>query len=688
MVAILEIGMTLKKSIIALLLVLFSWAVMAQNFTDSNLPIVVIETDGGINIPDEPKVLGTMKIIWHQDGSRNYMTDINNPEFLNYDGRIGIEMRGSSSQTMLNKKPYAVETREDDGINNRNVSILGMPDENDWVLNSLAFDQTGMRDVLAYELSNRLGQYASRSVYCEVVINGDYKGLYAFMEKIKPDKNRVNIEEMDQTDNNYPEVTGGYITKADKTTGGDPVAWTMQGYGGGWWGWGNNTDFIHHYPKPSDITNAQNNYIHSVFTNLASVANQYDTSTASGIPSVIDIPSFVDFMMIAEFTSNVDVYSLSTFFHKDRMGKLRAGPVWDYNLAFGYDAFGNRSKYNVWQFNNEDNTGPKFWKDLFDTNLFRCYFAKRWFELTEPGQPLNYDFVCARIDEIDALITEAIPRDNQRWNQMNQHAQFVNNMKNWLQLRTDWLNQNIGSYDGCSDVDLPPLVISKIHYHPMDWWNIDGNLLEFIEITNNGDEEVDLTGVYFRELGVTYQFPDNTHIAGRQAIVLCSDSLMFTEYYNTTPFGQYTRKLSNKSENLVLSDAWGNIIDQVHYSDSLPWPPEADGNGPYLELKDLDSDNSLPENWGIGDDLTKIDKFIENQNIALYPNPTSDKIHVALSENAIHCQIVGLMGSVLQETSPSNLDFELDLSCLPSGMYLIKLLMADGKSAYRKVVKQ
>ena len=90
---------------------------------------------------------------------------------------------------------------------------------------------------------------------------------------------------------------------------------------------------------------------------------------------------------------------------------------------------------------------------------------------------------------------------------MQQHAQYVNNMKNWLQLRTDWLNQNIGSYDGCSDVDLPPLVISKIHYHPMDWWNIDGNLLEFIEITNNGDEEVDLTGIYFRELGISYQLP-------------------------------------------------------------------------------------------------------------------------------------------------------------------------------------
>ena len=678
-----------NKILFAFLFSFLSLTAVAQNLTSSNLPIVVIETDNGVNIPDEPKVPGTMKIIWHQDGSRNYMSDIDNPEFLNYDGRIGIERRGSSSQTMFNKKPYAVETREDDDVTNRNVSLLGMPAENDWILNSLASDQTGMRDVLAYELSNRLGQYASRSAYCEVVINGDYKGLYVFMEKIKPDKNRVNIEKMDETCNQYPEVTGGYITKADKTTGGDPVAWTMQGYGGGGWGgWGSSTDFIHHYPKPADITNAQNNYIHGVFTNLASVANQHNTSDASGIPSVIDISSFVDFMMIAEFASNVDVYSFSTFFHKDRMGKLRAGPVWDYNLAFGYDAYGNRSKYDVWQFNNTDNNGPKFWRDLFETDLFRCYLAKRWFELTEPGQPLNYDFVCNRIDEIDALITEAVARDNQRWNQMNQHTQYVNNMKTWIQQRINWLNNNIGSDQACSDVDLPPLVISKIHYHPMDWWNIDGDLFEFIEITNNGDDEVDLTGIYFSELGITYQFPDNAHVEGHQAIVLCSDSLMFTEYYNTTPFGQYTRKLSNKSENLVLADAWGNIIDQVHYSDSLPWPMEADGEGPYLLLKDLDADNSLAESWTTGDDLTGIKKFAESQNIALYPNPTSGKIHIVLSENATRCQVIGLMGNVLQETSLSSSVFDLDLSGLPSGMYLVKVQMTDGRTAFRKVVKQ
>ena len=659
---------------------------MAQTFTDSNLPIVVIETDNGASIPDEPKVLGTMKIIWHQDGSRNYMSDIDNPEFLNYDGRIGIEKRGYSSQMYSSKKPYGLTTLQDDNVTNNNVSILDMPAENDWILNALAYDQTGIRDVLAYELSNEIGQYASRSVYCEVVINGDYRGLYVFMEKIKVDKNRINIEKMDETCNNYPEVTGGYITKADRSDN-DPLAWTMQTYQFGWGGYVN-TEFIHHYPKPSNITSAQNNYIHGVFNNLADVSHSHDISITTGITSVIDIPSFVDFMIMAEFTSNVDVYHLSTFFHKDRCGKLRAGPIWDYNLAFGYDAFGNRSRYDVWQFDNGDNVGPRFWTDLFNTDEFRCYFAKRWFELTESGMPLDYDRVCGRIDEIDELIAEAIVRDNQRWHQMNQHDEYVNNMKTWIQQRINWLNSHIGSDQGCSDVDLPPLVISKIHYHPMDWWSIDGDHLEFIEITNNGDEEVDLTGVYFRELGLTYQFPDNSHIAGHEAIWLCSDSLLFSEYYQTTPFGQYMRKLDNKSENLVLVDAWGNIIDQVHYADTLPWPTEADGEGPFLQLKDLDSDNSLAENWTIGDDLTGVKDIVDNQNFIVYPNPTSGKVYVTLSETPVRCQILNLTGNVVEETVVSSTRFEIDLGDLSSGLYLIKIIMADGKSTYGKVVKR
>ena len=651
---------------IFIFLLILPLLVQAQILTDSNLPIVVINTDGGVTIPDEPKVLATMKIIWHQDGSRNYLTDVNNPEFLNYDGRIGIEIRGSSSQN-LPKKPYGLETLQADDVTNNNVSILGMPKENDWVLNSLAFDQTGMRDVISYELSEKMGQYAPRRVYCEVVINNDYKGLYVFMEKIKADDNRVNIEKMDETCNSYPEVTGGYITKADRADNGNPAAWTMQCYGGGWWGGGSSTTFVHHYPKPENITTTQNNYIKSVFFDLADKAGSHNVSIENGLPSIIDVSTFVDFMIMGEFSSNVDVYELSTFFHKDRKGKLRAGPVWDYNLTFGHDEFGNRSRYDVWQFDNNDNTGPKFWKDLFDTDMFRCLFAKRWFEITSEGNPLNYNEISSRMNEIDELITEAVGRDNQRWSKMTQHASEIQAMKTWIQQRINWLNQNIGSYNNCN-MELPPLVISKIHYHPMDAEPFNGNQLEFIQIDNNSDDDIDLTGIYLRELGITYNFPNGSHLAARDALVLCSDSLAYIQYYNKFPFGEYQRKLSNKSEKIVLADAWGNVIDEVHYSDSEPWPTEPDGNGPYLKLIDLELDNSLAENWTYSTEYDNADEISYNK-LAVFPNPANGMLNIVTEKQIISAEIIDLPGRIIARFS----DNTINVSTLPNGYYNIRI---------------
>lgn len=654
-----------------MVLLLLPLSIFAQSFTDSNLPIVVINTDGGVPIPDEPKVLATMKIIWHQDGSRNYLSDINNPEFLNYDGRIGIERRGTSSQ-MPNKKPYGLTTLMSDDVTNNNVSILGMPSENDWILNSLPFDQTGMRDVLSYELSEKLGQYASRRVYCEVVINGSYNGLYVFMEKIKVDKDRVNIQKMDENCYNQPEVSGGYITKTDKTTGGDPVAWTMQGYGGGWWP--ETADFIHHYPKPENINTSQHNYIKSVFMDLAEKAGNHNVSIENGIPSIIDIPSFVDFMIIGEFASNVDVYAFSTFFHKDRKGKLRAGPVWDYNLTYGHDEFGNRSRYDVWQFDNEDNNGPKFWKDLFNTGEFRCYFAKRWFEVTAEGMPLNYNEISARMDELDLLLAEAIVRDNQRWGQMYQHAYEVQAMKTWIQQRINWLNNNIMYFNSC-DAELPPLVISRINYHPLPNDTIDGDNYEFIQINNNGDDDVDLTGIYFRKLGVTYRFPNGSTLAARDSLVLCSDSLRFMERYNRVPFGQYMRKLSNNSEDVVIADAWGNIIDEVHYADTLPWPIEADGQGAYLQLIDLNLDNNLPESWIAAYEDDNTVEIIENQ-ISVYPNPSNGILKIDSNETVISVEVYDMAGRKLAAFNNDR----IDISDLPNGFYTLRIVTGKAVS--------
>ena len=660
----------MRKLVILLFLVPF--LSVAQTFTDSNLPIVIIETDGHVNIPDEPKVLATMKIIWHQDGSRNYMSDISNPAFLNYDGRIGIERRGSSSQ-MPQKKPYGLETLMDDDVTNNNVSILGMPKENDWILNSLAFDQTGMRDVISYEMSENLGQYTPRRVYCEVIINDDYKGLYVFMEKIKADDERVNIDK-----------DGGHIVQTDRSEGGY-YEWEMESNNGGWWA--DPAVFIHVYPKPENITATQHNYIKSVFLGLADKAGNHNTTIENGIPSIIDVSTFVDFMMLAEFSSNVDVYQLSTYFHKDNGGKLRAGPIWDYNLAYGHDEFGSRSRYDVWQFFNNDNTGPKFWKDLFDTDEFRCYLAKRWFEITAEGMPLNYNVVCERMDEIDAWISEAIARDNQRWHQMQQHASEVNAMKSWIQQRINWLNNNIGSYNGCDNVDMPPLVISKIHYHPADIDTINGNKLEFIQINNNGDEDIDLTGVYLRELGITYRFPNGALLPARDSLVLCSDSLTYIQYYNDYPFGEYNRKLSNKSEKIVIADAWGNVIDEVHYADSEPWPTEPDGNGPYLQLIDLNLDNSIAENWTYRYPFENIDEISEKKSM-VYPNPSDGIVNITSNIEMSSCQVLDIQGNLLIDNVLSNNSFTIDINDLASGLYILKIQYFDKLSQYYKIIKK
>ena len=656
----------MKKFLVILSILWIPILSVAQNFTDSNLPIVVIETDGHVTIPDEPKVLGTMKIIWHQDGSRNYMSDINNTAFLNYNGRIGIERRGSSSQ-MPQKKPYGLETLMDDNITNNNVSLLGMPKENDWILNSLAFDQTGMRDVISYEMYENLGQYSPRRVYCEVVINDDYKGLYVFMEKIKADDGRVNIDK-----------DGGYIMQTDRADNG--YAWSMESNNGGWWS--DPAYFIHEYPKAENITQVQHDYIKNVFFYLADKAGSHNTSIENGIPSIIDVPSFVDFMMLGEFSSNVDVYQLSTYFHKDNGGKLRAGPIWDYNLAYGHDEFGNRSLYYVWQFDNNDNTGPKFWYNLFNTDEFRCYLAKRWFEITAEGMPLNYNVICNRLDEINAWISEAIIRDNQRWHQMQQHASEVNAMKSWIQQRINWLNQNINTFYNCDDIDLPPLVISKIHYHPADVGDINGNQLEFIQINNNGDADVDLTGVYLRELGVSYSFPNGSHLAARNSLVLCSDSLTYIQYYNNYPFGEYNRKLSNKSERIVLADAWGNIINEVHYADSEPWPTEPDGNGAYLQLIDLDLDNSLPESWTYSYSFDNIDEIDTNNGIAVFPNPANSFVMIQSDHDIISAEILDITGNIIVKFSGNS----INVSSLPNGLYVLKANTKNNSLIERIVV--
>ena len=672
-----------SKNIITILLICFAaYNSFGQVFTDSNLPIVVINTDTDSStglpteIPDDPKILANMKIIRHSDGSRNYMTDLNTASFLNYNGRIGIETRGSTSQT-LPKKPYSITTLTAGSTTTsttQNVSLLGMPSENDWVLNSLAFDASLIRDNLSYFLARQMGNYAARTIYCEVVINGEYVGLYMLCEKLKADSNRINILKLTTSDNTLPNLSGGYITKADKATGGDPIAWSTLAYNGV------SVDYIHEFPKPVNVTSQQNDYIQSEFNNLSTTALTNNSSLINGYTNTIDVPTFIDFMVLNELASNVDGYQFSSFFHKDRNGKLRAGPIWDFNLTYGNDLFSwgyDRSYTDVWQFSNGDNEGSTFWKDLFDSPNFRCYFAKRWNQLTQTGQPLNQTQINSFIDSNILLLQEAINREHQKWGTVPNNTLEVSNMKTWITDRITWINNNIGGFTNCANVTVPALVISQINYNPQTVTSpiaYTSNDQEFIQITNNSSVTVNLSGIYMSQLGTSYQFPYNSTIAAGNSVYLASNTAVFQNRFGLVAFGQFTRNLSNKSQNLVLSDAFGNEIDKVEYFDTAPWPTDPDGNGSYLQLINNNLDNNLASSWvATSNSLNNIEFVDQNIQLQIYPNPANEIITIKSNEKLDKIEIIDVSGKMVFSKKTNDFETNANINNLSAGLYFIKV---------------
>ena len=149
--------------------------------------------------------------------------------------------------------------------------------------------------------------------------------------------------------------------------------------------------------------------------------------------------------------------------------------------------------------------------------------------------------------------------------------------------------------------DLNSLMITELMYHPTDEGDplsggIDGNEFEFIELLNNGSSAINLDGIKFTN-GIDYSFPAGNQLAPGGYLVLASNASEFSNRYGFTPFGQYLGRLRNSGELVELQDGLNQIIDQVAYDDTLPWPTTPDGSGPSLELIDPALDNSLPESW-------------------------------------------------------------------------------------------
>jgi len=429
-------------------------------FNVSTLPIVVIDTDGQ-EILNDPRIVVHMGIIDNASGLNN----IDDP-FNGYDGQISIEIRGSSSQ-MFPKKQYALETQDIDG-ENLNVSILGMPEENDWILYAPYSDKSLLRNFLAYELARDMGRYTSRTRFCELVINDDYKGLYIFMEKIKRDNNRVDISKLDPDETTGDDLTGGYILKVDKWDGENNDGWwsasPLPEYDGTW--------YQYHYPKPDDIVDEQKDYINNYITDFELlIASESYNDPDAGYYDQVNLQSFIDVALLSEISKNVDAYRLSAFMYKDKDsedGRLTMGPIWDYNLAFG-----NADYYEGWdpagwqmdvELGGDGFKIPFWWYRIWDDETFRDAFYQRWQELRQ--SIFSEEYIISMIDSAIAVIAEAQVRNFQRWPILDQYVwpnayvggtyeNEIDYLTNWITDRLEWMDEQAMRAD-----DDPQLILS------------------------------------------------------------------------------------------------------------------------------------------------------------------------------------------------------------------------------------
>jgi len=422
------------------------------NFTSSDLPIIVITTPGGQGIPDDPKINATMGVIDNGPGNRNHLTD----PFNNFNGRIGIEVRGESSQ-MFPKKSYAFETR-DAGGGNLNVELLGFPAENDWILYAPYTDKSMVRNDITFKLSRDIGRYASRTRACEVVLNGDYQGVYILMEKIKVDNNRVDIASLNPDEISGDDLTGGYILRIDKWDWNDYPAWRDGGI-----------EFQYFDPAGEDLVSQQQTYIRNFISSVNnSISSSSYTNPVTGYAKYIDVNSFIDHMLISELGKNVDGYRFSTYMHKDKDsngGKLVLGPLWDFNLAYGNVDYNPAVEQpsGGWLYN--DFRVSWFPRLMLDRN-FQDKMKTRWDSLRD--EELSNARITYLIDSLAAGLSEAQVRNYQRWPILNEYVwpnQYIGGtyanevawLKNWIITRANWMDANMPGSIIIPDPDPDPV---------------------------------------------------------------------------------------------------------------------------------------------------------------------------------------------------------------------------------------
>lgn len=384
----------------------------------TNLPVVSIHTQNG-TIPYD-KV--------HQIPAQLTIVSDNGTRLLSEPGTI--RERGNASRNFP-KKPYRIkfDTKQ---------NVLDAPAKaKKWTLINNYGDKTLMRNLLAFELSRRLGMsYTPYGAAVDVLLNGEYKGCYQLCDQVQVHKKRVNITEMTPADNAGTALTGGYLIEIDSYASQEKS----------WFRSSQQNPVTIKSPDEDSITSQQKNYIKTYFNKMESQWTRY-----------LDKNSFLRHFLVGELSGNTDTY-WSVFMYKERDDDMvYTGPVWDFDLAFDNDnrTFPVNSKTDYIYRSGGSCTGNM--RTFVDNIAVRNAEAKAmiltiWDEARQSG--LTEENLVAWIDKTEAELEESQRLNFIRWPIMNSlvhqnprlwgsYQAEVENVRRFVKERVSWMDSKL-----------------------------------------------------------------------------------------------------------------------------------------------------------------------------------------------------------------------------------------------------
>ncbi|MBX3427841.1 MAG: CotH kinase family protein [Pirellulales bacterium] len=429
-----------------------------SSFT-SDLPIIVLENfaagtpgndfqDAWMSLYDVSSTTG-----------RSSLADL-----ASFSSFIGQHVRGSSTAGQP-KTNLRIELR--DGLrNDLAASLLGMPEEADWVLYApYNFDRAMIRNTTFYELFRQMGRYAARTRYVEVYANfnggtldgADYMGVYVLMENVKRDPNRVDVDKLYPLQTAEVDLTGGYILKLDRSDGEPDASWktsrgipTLSG-----------SLLVHVEPERAEMSLAQRDYIRGYVQAFEdALYGPNSTDPLLGYEAFLDVDPTIDHHIMRVFSKDPDGLRLSTFLVKDRGGKLSFGPVWDFDRAAGADDDARAADPTGWPMPDVSWFESDWWGQLFDDPDFTQRWVDRWQELRRGV--LSDANILATVAAEAAPLVEAQARNFARWptsapnggayadSGLSGWLAEISHFGNWLVARAQWIDEQLIARPGMS----------------------------------------------------------------------------------------------------------------------------------------------------------------------------------------------------------------------------------------------